>query len=106
VIVLDVPKIKDRENDQQRHEDSHLTSPAAVNQLAEKLPAHAIFRSPEAHCGGRSLVEARERSPVAESPFLPALAVSSLSFFYLSSRVLEASGSLVLINRAATLGVC
>jgi hypothetical protein len=51
-------------------------------------------------------VEARERSPVAESPFLPALAVSSLSFFYLSSRVLEASGSLVLINRAATLGVC
>ena len=42
-----------------------LSSPAAVNQLAEKLPAHAIFRSPEAHCGGPALVEARERSPVA-----------------------------------------
>jgi len=41
------------------------SSPAAVNQLAEKLPAHAIFRSPEAHCGGPGLVEARERSPVA-----------------------------------------
>jgi hypothetical protein len=41
------------------------SSPAAVKRLAEKLPAHAIFRSPEAHCGGPALVEARERSPVA-----------------------------------------
>jgi hypothetical protein len=66
-------------------------SPASLGALvvnrrvAEPQPAHGISRSPEACCGGPVPEEACQRPPVTSSPFLPALAVSSPSFFQLKS---------------------
>jgi hypothetical protein len=83
------------------------SSPSAVvvavdRRLAEQLSANEISRSPEVRCGAPSPMEALERSRVVWCPFLPTLAVSPLSFFHLSVRVLKAFGFIGPDNHAAT----